>query len=211
MRLPMAKRIIGREAPPRRPTRCRPGHRYALAQARRRRRRASPAKTAQSLQDDLIGAVGARLTRHMNVSPEDARAPFREESSMAEGTGLSPSASTRTRTPTWRPRSTPGALLRTASFPADARAATPRWSRGCAPSGREEAGVEGTGGYGAGLARALDAAGVRVLEVSAPDHRAAPAREKRRDRREQAARAALAGTRCAPAASRCAGWAPRRA
>lgn len=74
-----------------------------------------------------------------------------------------------------------GALLGTASFPADAR------------------------GYGAGLARALDAAGVRVLEVSAPD------RSERRRRgksdgidAEQASRAALAGTRCAPAKSHCA-------
>lgn len=62
-----------------------------------------------------------------------------------------------------------GALLGTASFPADARgyASMVAWMRAF---GRvEAAGVEGTGGYGAGLARALDAAGVRVLEVSAPD------------------------------------------
>ena len=61
-----------------------------------------------------------------------------------------------------------GALLGTASFPADARgyASMVAWMRAF---GRvEAAGVEGTGGYGAGLARALDAAGVRVLEVSAP-------------------------------------------
>ena len=98
-----------------------------------------------------------------------------------------------------------GALLGTASFPADARgyASMVAWMRAF---GRvEAAGVEGTGGYGAGLARALDAAGVRVLEVSAPD------RSERRRRgksdgidAEQAARAALAGTRCAPAKSRCA-------
>ena len=59
-----------------------------------------------------------------------------------------------------------GALLGTASFPADARgyASMVAWMRAF---GRvEAAGVEGTGGYGAGLARALDAAGVRVLEVS---------------------------------------------
>lgn len=98
-----------------------------------------------------------------------------------------------------------GALLGTASFPADARgyASMVAWMRAF---GRvEAAGVEGTGGYGAGLARALDAAGVRVLEVSAPD------RSERRRRgksdgidAEQASRAALAGTRCAPAKSRCA-------
>ena len=90
-----------------------------------------------------------------------------------------------------------GALLGTASFPADARgyASMVAWMRAF---GRvEAAGVEGTGGYGAGLARAL--------EVSAPD------RSERRRRgksdgidAEQAARAALAGTRCAPAKSRCA-------
>uniref|UniRef100_UPI003A8D5E06 IS110 family transposase n=1 Tax=Gordonibacter urolithinfaciens TaxID=1335613 RepID=UPI003A8D5E06 len=50
-----------------------------------------------------------------------------------------------------------GALLGTASFPADARgyASMVAWMRAF---GRvEAAGVEGTGGYGAGLARALDA------------------------------------------------------
>ncbi|MFR1216425.1 MAG: hypothetical protein ACLSD5_05100 [Eggerthella lenta] len=65
-----------------------------------------------------------------------------------------------------------GALLGTA-FPADARA-TPRW-RVDARLGRvEAASVEGTGATGR-LARALDATGVRVLEVSAR-----PLRQRRR-------------------------------
>lgn len=92
-----------------------------------------------------------------------------------------------------------GALLGTASFPADARgyASMVAWMRAF---GRvEAAGVEGTGGYGAGLARALDAAGVRVLEVSAPlgagratgstpsRRRAPPSREPAARRRSRAA------------------------
>jgi transposase len=55
-------------------------------------------------------------------------------------------------------------------------------------------GIEGTGSYGAGLARALNAAGIRVVEVSCPN------RQLRRRRgksdpvdAESAARAALAG------------------
>ena len=71
---------------------------------------------------------------------------------MAKRLGLSPSASTRTRTPVAAALDASGALLGTASFPADARgyASMVAWMRAF---GRvEAAGVEGTGGYGAGLA-----------------------------------------------------------
>src|SRR5207245_51665 len=71
--------------------------------------------------------------------------------------------------------------------------ATPAFLLGCGSSARL-VGIEGTGSYGAGLARHLAAAGVRVVEVDRSD---------RQDRRRQgksdpldavsAARAALSG------------------
>lgn len=88
-----------------------------------------------------------------------------------------------------------GRRLGSASFPATAAgyASLLVWAQGLDSVGT--AGVEGTGCYGAGLARFLRARSVRVLEVSRP---------KRRDRRgpgksdaidaELAARAVLAGT-----------------
>lgn len=88
-----------------------------------------------------------------------------------------------------------GRRLGSASFPATTAgyASLLGWAEGMGPV--ETAGVEGTGCYGAGLARFLGARGLRVLEVGRP---------KRRDRRgpgksdpidaELAARAVLAGT-----------------
>ncbi len=96
-----------------------------------------------------------------------------------------------------------GALLGARPFPADAGgyASMLAWMRGFGEV--SAVGVEGTGGYGAGLARALALAGVPVLEVVSPDRS-----ERRRRGKDdgfdavQAARAALAGARCAPAKSR---------
>ena len=69
-----------------------------------------------------------------------------------------------------------GGLLGVQEFPATAAgyAELPGWLRG--PGNLALAGVEGTGGCGAGLARYLAAAGVRVVEVDRPD---------RQDRRRQ--------------------------
>jgi len=53
------------------------------------------------------------------------------------------------------------------------------------------AGVEGTGSYGAGLARYLAAAGVRVVEVDRPD-RPAPVAQGPGHRRVRAARRPVA-------------------
>ncbi|MCY3952896.1 MAG: transposase, partial [bacterium] len=62
-----------------------------------------------------------------------------------------------------------GALLGTASFPADA-AGYGELAAWLASWGRPRCvGVEGTGSYGAGLARHLAAAGVRVVEVNRPN------------------------------------------
>ena len=87
-----------------------------------------------------------------------------------------------------------GRLLSTAEFAADARGYDQlagwlnRWGPVC------RVGVEGTGSYGAGLARRLTAAGVDVVEVNRPN------RQTRRQRgktdtvdAEAAARAALSG------------------
>ena len=62
-----------------------------------------------------------------------------------------------------------GRVLGTGSFPADQAgyAALLGWLRGHGELAR--VGVEGTGSYGAGLARYLAAAGVQVLEVPRPD------------------------------------------
>jgi transposase len=64
-----------------------------------------------------------------------------------------------------------GGLLGVREFPATAAgyAELPGWLRGL--GNLAVAGVEGTGSYGAGLARYLAAAGVRVVEVDRPDRR----------------------------------------
>lgn len=68
--------------------------------------------------------------------------------------------------------STAGALVATASFPNDRPGyrAMLTWMTGHSAT-LERVGVEGTGSYGAGLARFLAAAGVEVLEVNRPDRR----------------------------------------
>jgi transposase len=76
-----------------------------------------------------------------------------------------------------------GRLLGDAEFPATAACYTHllRWLRGF---GRvDEVGVEGTGSYGAGLARYLLAKKVCVVEVDRPDRIPATARRVRPDRR----------------------------
>jgi transposase len=87
-----------------------------------------------------------------------------------------------------------GAPVATATFPASGVGyrALLAWACGHAPVGR--AGVEGTGSYGAGLARHLRRAGVQVLEVNHPD-RAARRRRGKTDAvdAEAAARAVLDG------------------
>jgi transposase len=87
-----------------------------------------------------------------------------------------------------------GAPVATASFAATAAGyrALLAWARGHGPVCT--AGVEGTGSYGAALARYLRRAGVRVIEVNRPD-RAARRRRGKTDPvdAEAAARAVLAG------------------
>ena len=90
-----------------------------------------------------------------------------------------------------------GRVLGTGSFPADEAgyAALAGWLAGHGELAR--VGVEGTGSYGAGLARYLTAAGVTVLEVPRPDR----ARRRRHGKSDpvdavSAALAALAGQDC---------------
>lgn len=87
-----------------------------------------------------------------------------------------------------------GALLATSSFPATGAGydTLRRWLSGFGPLGKVA--VEGTGSYGAGLARSLRVAGVEVVEINRPN------RQVRRRRgksdtvdAEAAARAVLAG------------------
>ena len=88
-----------------------------------------------------------------------------------------------------------GRRLGCAQFPAD-RAGYQQLTRWLADRGRVQAvGVEGTGSYGAGLARFLTAAQLRVVEVNRPD-RAARRRRGKSDPvdAEQAAVAVLNGT-----------------
>ena len=75
------------------------------------------------------------------------------------------------------------------------------WLSGFGPVAR--AGVEGTGSYGAGLARFLRAAGVEVVEVDRPN-RQARRRSGKSDPLDaiEAARAALSGRACGAAKSR---------
>lgn len=86
-----------------------------------------------------------------------------------------------------------GALLATTSFPATGVGydRLHRWMSGFGPLGK--VGIEGTGSYGAGLTRSLQAAGVEVVEINRPN------REVRRRRgksdtvdAEAAARSVLA-------------------
>lgn len=88
-----------------------------------------------------------------------------------------------------------GRLLGCQQFPAEAAgyASLLGWMR--THGTLAQAGVEGTGSYGAGLARYLTAAGVQVIEVDRPDRR----NRRRRGKSdpidaEAAARAVLAGT-----------------
>ncbi|MDT4992620.1 MAG: transposase [Actinoplanes sp.] len=87
-----------------------------------------------------------------------------------------------------------GVLLETCSFPTTAASYQQMiaWARSFATL--KVAGVEGTGSYGAGLSRALRAAGVHVIEVNRPD-RAARRRRGKTDAvdAESAARAVLSG------------------
>jgi transposase len=87
-----------------------------------------------------------------------------------------------------------GGLLGVQEFPATAvgYASLLGWLRSFGPLA--VAGVEGTGSYGAGLARHLAAAGVRVVEVDRPD-RQDRARQGKSDPLDavSAARAALSG------------------
>jgi transposase len=90
-----------------------------------------------------------------------------------------------------------GRVLGTESFPADEAgyAGLLAWLRGHGELAR--VGVEGTGSYGAGLARHLAAAGVTVLEVPRPDRQ----RRRRHGKSDavdavSAALAALAGEDC---------------
>ena len=118
------------------------------------------------------------------------------QTSRARRLERSRSAWTRTPTCTWRRRSTErGRRLGIHSVPTTpagfAELAT--WADRFGPL--ERAGIEGTGSYGAGLARWLGARGVAVVEVDRPDHRA-----RRRHGKsdpvdaEAAARAVQAGT-----------------
>ncbi|WP_317617857.1 IS110 family transposase [Streptomyces sp. SDr-06] len=87
-----------------------------------------------------------------------------------------------------------GALLGTQSFPATASGyhQLADWARSLGVI--KKAGVEGTGSYGAGLARHLATEGIEVIEVNRPD-RAARRRSGKTDAvdAEAAARAVLGG------------------
>ena len=88
-----------------------------------------------------------------------------------------------------------GGLLGCATFPATSAgyAALLAWLRSHGPLGR--VGVEGTGSYGAGLARFLSGAEITVIEVSRPNRADRRARGKSDPLdAESAARAVLAGT-----------------
>lgn len=89
-----------------------------------------------------------------------------------------------------------GRVLGTEQFPATAHgyAALLAWMRGCGVLG--SVGVEGTGAYGAGLARLLRREGVTVIEVDRPNRRVRRLQGKSDPIDAiQAAKAALAGER----------------
>lgn len=70
-------------------------------------------------------------------------------------------------------------------------------------------GVEGTGSYGAGLARLLTASGVHVVEVDRPDRKARRSTGKSDPvDAEAAARAVLAGSQPAPRRAAAGSWKP---
>ena len=96
-----------------------------------------------------------------------------------------------------------GGLLEVAEFPATAvgHRRLLGWLAGFGPVAR--VGVEGTGSYGAGLARYLRAAGVEVVEVDRPN-RQARRRAGKSDPLDaiEAARAALSGRACGAAKTR---------
>ena len=96
-----------------------------------------------------------------------------------------------------------GGLLAAAEFPATSAGHRRLlgWLAGFGPVTR--VGVEGTGSYGAGLARYLRAAGVEVVEVDRPD-RQARRRSGKSDPLDaiEAARAALSGRACGAAKTR---------
>ena len=96
-----------------------------------------------------------------------------------------------------------GGLLAVAEFPATTggHRRLLDWLAGFGPVTR--VGVEGTGSYGAGLARYLRAAGVEVVEVDRPN-RQARRRAGKSDPLDaiEAARAALSGRACGAAKSR---------
>ena len=85
-----------------------------------------------------------------------------------------------------------GGLLGVREFPATAAgyASLLGWLRGFGTLA--VAGVEGTGSYGAGLARHLAAAGVRVVEVDRPDRQD----RARQGKSDPAMRSARRGRRC---------------
>ena len=85
-----------------------------------------------------------------------------------------------------------GGLLGVQEFPATAAgyASLLGWLRGFGTLA--VAGVEGTGSYGAGLARHLAAAGVRVVEVDRPDRQD----RARQGKSDPAMRSARRGRRC---------------
>ncbi|MET8438590.1 IS110 family transposase [Streptomyces sp900116325] len=87
-----------------------------------------------------------------------------------------------------------GARLGTQAFPATAAGYRELLSWACSLGTVLQAGVEGTGSYGAGLARHLAAEGIEVIEVNRPD-RAARRRSGKTDAvdAEAAARAVLGG------------------
>jgi len=96
-----------------------------------------------------------------------------------------------------------GGLLGVAEFPTTlaGHRGLLGWLAGFGPVAR--AGVEGTGSYGAGLARFLRAAGIQVVEVDRPN-RQARRRSGKSDPLDaiEAARAALSGRACGAAKSR---------
>ena len=96
-----------------------------------------------------------------------------------------------------------GGLLAVAEFPvtSDGHRRLLGWLAGFGPVAR--VGVEGTGSYGAGLARYLRAAGVEVVEVDRPN-RQARRRSGKSDPLDaiEAARAALSGRACGAAKTR---------
>ena len=96
-----------------------------------------------------------------------------------------------------------GGLLAVAEFPTTSAGHRELlgWLSGFGPVAR--VGVEGTGSYGAGLARFLRAAGVQVVEVDRPN-RQARRRAGKSDPLDavEAARAAMSGRACGAAKSR---------